>query len=50
MPGGGHYFQEIACLVQGHTGASVIVAAAPAAQRATAQPLLLRAVAAYLVR
>jgi hypothetical protein len=47
---GGHHFQEIACLVQGHTSASVIVAAAPAAQWATAQPLLLRAVAAYLVR
>jgi hypothetical protein len=47
---GGHHFQEIACLVQGRTSASVIVAAAPAAQWATAQPLLLRAVAAYLVR
>jgi hypothetical protein len=47
---GGHHFQEIACLVQGHTSASVIVAAAPAAQWATARPLLLHAVAAYLVR
>jgi hypothetical protein len=47
---GGHHYQEIACLVQGHSGASVVVAAAPAAQWATAQPLLLRAVAAYLVR
>ena len=47
---GGHHFQEIACLVQGHTSASVIVAAAPAAQWATARPLLLRAVAAYLIR
>jgi len=47
---GGHHFQEIACLVQGHTAASVVVAAAPAAHWATAQPLLLRAVAAYLVR
>lgn len=47
---GGHHFQEIACLVQGHTSASVVVAAAPSAQWATAQPLLLRAVAAYLVR
>jgi hypothetical protein len=45
-----HHFQEIACLVQGRTSASVIVAAAPAAQWARAQPLLLRAVAAYLVR
>ena len=26
-----HHFQEIACLVQGHTSASVVVAAAPAA-------------------
>ncbi|HEV3292743.1 MAG TPA: hypothetical protein VG123_27530 [Streptosporangiaceae bacterium] len=48
---GGHHFQEIACLVQGHhTTASVIVAAAPAAQWATARPLLLRAVAAYRTR
>ena len=47
---GGHHFQEIACLVQGHTTASVIVAAAPAAQWATARPVLLRAVSAYLIR
>jgi hypothetical protein len=47
---GGHHFQEIACLVQGHTSASVIVGAAPAATWAQARPLLLRAVAAYLVR
>ena len=48
---GGHHFQEIACLVQGHhTTASVIVAAAPAAQWATARPSLLRAVAAYRIR
>ena len=47
---GGHHYQEIACLVQGHTSASVIVAAAPAAGWARARPLLLRAVAAYLVR
>ncbi len=47
---GGHHFQEIACLVQGHTSASVIVAAAPAAAWAQARPLLLRAVAAYLIR
>ena len=47
---GGHHYQEIACLVQGHTSASVIVAAAPAARWAQARPLLLRAVAAYLVR
>jgi hypothetical protein len=47
---GGHHYQEIACLVQGRTGASVIVAAAPAARWARARPLLLRAVAAYLVR
>jgi hypothetical protein len=46
---GGHHFQEIACLVRGHTSASVIVAAAPAATWAQARPLLLRAVAAYLV-
>ena len=47
---GGHHYQEIACLVQGHAGASVIVAAAPAALWAHARPLLLRAVGAYLVR
>jgi hypothetical protein len=47
---GGHHFQEIACLVQGHASASVVVAAAPSAQWPTAQPVLLRAVAAYLVR
>ena len=47
---GGHHYQEVACLVQGRTSASVIVAAAPAAAWARARPLLLRAVAAYLVR
>ena len=47
---GAHHYQEIACLVQGQTSTSVIVAAAPAAQWALARPLLLRAVAAYLVR
>ena len=47
---GRHHFQEIACLVQGHASASVVVAAAPTAQWATAQPVLLRAVAAYIVR
>ena len=47
---GGHHYQEIACLVQGRTSTSVIVAAAPAATWARARPLLLRAVAAYLVR
>jgi hypothetical protein len=47
---GAHHYQEIACLVQGRTSASVIVAAAPAAAWARARPLLFRAVAAYLVR
>ena len=47
---GGHHYEEIACLVQGRTSASVIVAAAPAAMWAQARPLLFRAVAAYLVR
>jgi hypothetical protein len=46
---GGHHFQEIACLVRGRTSASVIVAAVPTAAWAQARPLLLRAVAAYLV-
>jgi hypothetical protein len=47
---GGHHFQEIACLVVGRTSASVIVAAAPAAAWTQARPLLLQAVAAYLIR
>jgi hypothetical protein len=47
---GAHHFQEIACLVEGHTSASVIVAAAPAGQWAQARQLLLRAVAAYQVQ
>ena len=47
---GAHHYQEIACLVQGRTSASVIVAAAPTATWAQASPLLLRAVAAYQVR
>lgn len=47
---GAHHYQEIACLVQGRTGASVIIAAAPAAQWTQAEPLLERAVAAYQVR
>jgi hypothetical protein len=47
---GAHHFQEIACLVQGHTSASVIVAAAPAASWTQARPLLYRAVSAYRVR
>jgi hypothetical protein len=47
---GGHHYEEIACLVQGQASASVIVAAAPAAMWAQERPLLLRAVAAYLVR
>jgi hypothetical protein len=47
---GGHHFTEIACLVRGRSGASVIVAAAPAASWARARTLLLRAVAAYQVR
>jgi hypothetical protein len=46
---GAHHYDEIACLVQGRTSASVIVGAAPAAAWTRARPLLLRAVAAYLV-
>jgi hypothetical protein len=46
---GHHRYTEIACLVQGRTSASVIVAAAPAAAFARARPLLLQAVAAYQV-
>jgi hypothetical protein len=47
---GGHHYQEIACLVQGRTSASVLVATSPAAAWSQASPLLLRAVAAYQVR
>jgi hypothetical protein len=47
---GAHHLEELACLVQGRAGASVIVAAAPAARWAQSQPLLERAVAAYSVR
>ena len=47
---GGHHYQEVACLVQGRTSASVIIAAAPAARWAQVRPLLLRAVAAYRVQ
>ena len=47
---GRHQYDEIACLVQGQTSASVIIAAAPAAEWAQARPQLLQAVAAYLVR
>ena len=47
---GARHYQEIACLVQGRTSASVIVAAAPAASRAKIRPLLFQAVAAYQVR
>jgi hypothetical protein len=47
---GAHHYQEIACLVQGRTSASVIVAAAPTASWAKARPLLFQAVAAYQVR
>jgi hypothetical protein len=47
---GAHHYKELACLVQGHRGATVIVAAAPAERWAKAGPLLERAVAAYQVR
>jgi hypothetical protein len=47
---GGHRYTELACLVKGRTGASVIVAAAPTARRSLAEPILERAVSAYLVR
>ena len=47
---GRHQYDEIACLVQGRTSASVIIAAAPSAQWVQARPQLLQAVAAYLIR
>ena len=45
-----NHYTEIACLVQGRTGASVIVAAAPTSGWTRASGLLLRAIAAYRVR
>ena len=47
---GGHRYTELACLVKGRTGASVIVAAAPTPRWSLAEPLLERAVSAYRVR
>jgi hypothetical protein len=47
---GARHYEEIACLVQGRTSATVIIAAAPAARWAQARPLLFQAVAAYLAR
>lgn len=47
---GAHHYEELACLVQGRSGASVIVAAALAARWAQSRPLLEQAVAAYRVR
>ena len=45
-----HRFTELACLVRGRSGATVIVAAAPISRWASAQPMLDRAVSAYLAR
>ena len=45
-----HHYTELACLVQGHGGASVIVAAAPAADWSRAAAVLARAVGAYRAR
>jgi hypothetical protein len=47
---GSHHYEELACLIYGKSGGSVIVAAAPAAQWPRVRLLLERAVAAYLVR
>ena len=47
---GAHHYEEIACLAQGQTGASVVVAAALASQWAKARPMLEQAVAAYVLR
>jgi hypothetical protein len=44
------HYTELACLVQGHSSASVIVAAAPAADWPRAAAVLTRAVGAYQVR
>ncbi len=45
-----HHFTEIACFVQGRTSATVIVAAAPTANWASAAGVLRRAIAGYQVR
>ena len=45
-----HRYTELACLVQGQTGASVIVAAAPTALWPSARAILTQAVSAYTVR
>jgi hypothetical protein len=47
---GTHHYEELACLVYGKSGGSVVVAAAPAAQWPRMRLLLERAVAAYQVR
>jgi len=44
---GAHHYREIACLVQGAHGGSVIVAATPAADWDHYRPLLQQAVSAY---
>jgi hypothetical protein len=45
-----NHYTEMACLVRGRTGESVIVAAAPTSGWSRASGLLLRAIAAYRVR
>lgn len=45
-----HHFTEIACFVRGRTSATVLVAAAPTADWASAAPVLRLAVAGYVVR
>lgn len=47
---GAHRYTELACLVQGRSRASVIVAAAPTASWASASQVLVRAVSAYQIR
>jgi hypothetical protein len=47
---GGHHFEEIACLVQGKHGETVVVAAAAASGWATSAGTLERAIDAFTVR
>jgi hypothetical protein len=47
---GAHRYDELACLAQGRTGASVIVGAAPANDWSRAEPVLVQAISAYQVR
>jgi hypothetical protein len=46
----GHHYREVACLVQGRTTASVIVAAVLVSEWPTYGPQLIRAIESWQVR